>query len=565
VAVRIQSGWRDDGQATFDQHFAGKNALTLSSADSRISGLKIVQEADQVTSLGRCESHLALILEAVSLDKDVLSLASSPPTEEDQDTSSVDFRDGDALMTAVFSKTKADVSDTANNNINFSNHQLAVQVPEKVNLICQLDQGGSIEVDCKIEGDVQLSTTDGDIRVKKLRGHTIDLETHGANATIYASDLLEAENLKINLRGGRFRAKRIHGDTVDIRMNAADDSVQQSPAFATTKAELLDDDDEGSLIDISSMYVSGTGGAQVSLLGPAQPVKRGVRIKSHHGPALVNVSGVAIPSETHSTFNNDDGNHTSSLPLVELGSVNGSCEVSITDVHAPIKHDDWTACQVHYDSISPESVSLISTNCGNIGLTFDRKLEADLRLLSAAVNHHNIEDTAAMLADEEDPQQVKVALENMQIEEKSLSGEGTSSRISIETASFTESQSYSSPDNTLLYKEGWVENKSHEPDSRFEMKTRGVRSVGKINMEGAADQALKNFSSPLSSTEENRQVDSSIGAARPLIVAATTGNIKVETLSWLGAIARRYGIDERGRDLGRQASRRGRQIIPSDK
>jgi len=96
VAVRIQSGWRDDGQATFDQHFAGKNALTLSSADSRISGLKIVQEADQVTSLGRCESHLALILEAVSLDKDVLSLASSPPTEEDQDTSSVDFRDGDA-------------------------------------------------------------------------------------------------------------------------------------------------------------------------------------------------------------------------------------------------------------------------------------------------------------------------------------------------------------------------------------------------------------------------------------------------------------------------------------
>lgn len=42
----------------------------------------------------------------------------------------------------------------------------------------------------------------------------------------------------------------------------------------------------------------------------------------------------------------------------------------------------------------------------------------------------------------------------------------------------------------------------------------------------------------------------------PLLAVATDGRIKLETLSWFGSIARRYGLEEEDatRRVGRQAS-----------
>lgn len=171
-----------------------------------------------------------------------------------------------------------------------------------------------------------------------------------------------------------------------------------------------------------------------------------------------------------------------------------------------------------------------------------------------------------MLADEEDPQQVMLALQSKTAELTTPESLSSLSRISVPNESFTDNQSFASSDGTIEYTDGWIENKSHEPDSRFEMKTSGNKSVGKIRMEGAANQALHHFSTP-SGKPEGAGTDGSVESAhaiRPLIAAATAGKISVETLSWLGAIARRYGLDEKGRDLGRQASRRGRQIMPAD-
>ena len=51
--------------------------------------------------------------------------------------------------------------------------------------------------------------------------------------------------------------------------------------------------------------------------------------------------------------------------------------------------------------------------------------------------------------------------------------------------------------------------------------------------------------------------------ARPLIAIVGSGGVIVETLSWLGNIARRYGLDDnrdKG-DLGRTATRRGRSFL----
>lgn len=568
VVVRIQSGWRDDGHAVLEQSFGKRSDNTAGS----VADLTITQEEDLVTSLGRSAAHLSLLLEPTAKAASSLEalLSSTSPSQIERD-GVYNFQDGDAQMVASFA-----MHEREGNDDNQSTCEVTVQVPEKINLICELDQGGSIHVEGKIEGDVKLKTTQGgDIRVTKLRGHTLDLSASSSGekeALIYASDLLEAENLRITMAGGRFRAKRIHGAAVDIKMTAGE---QQSTSHRESATLLEGDDDEGSLVDISSMYVSGTGGAHVSLEGNLKPTKRAVRIKSHHGPAVVNVSGVAKPTtmeEEQSIVNSNEKkvktSSTSSYPLVDLGSVNGSCEVFIRDVsNSSNEIDNWTACHAHYDSISPDSVSLLSSDCGNIGLTFDRKMEADLRLLSARDHGSaSLEEISAMLADEEDPREVVATLLNKTAASAKPQENPPSSRISILTESFTKSQACVSSDNSIEYIEGWVENKSQEPDSRFEMKTSGNKSVGKIRMEGAANQALHHFSSPSENITNDRDGDSGEPAdpVRALIVAATTGKINVETLSWLGAIARRYGLDEKGRDLGRQASRRGRKIIPAD-
>ena len=100
----------------------------------------------------------------------------------------------------------------------------------------------------------------------------------------------------------------------------------------------------------------------------------------------------------------------------------------------------------------------------------------------------------------------------------------------------------------VQYAQGVACNRSEEPDSRFDVKTRGRQ--GKINVEGAAGQALEGFSGGKASSDEITSDDEK----RPLVAVATNGEISLESLSWLGAIARRYGVSDDRIDLGRQAS-----------
>jgi hypothetical protein len=51
---------------------------------------------------------------------------------------------------------------------------------------------------------------------------------------------------------------------------------------------------------------------------------------------------------------------------------------------------------------------------------------------------------------------------------------------------------------------------------------------------------------------------------RPLIAVASTGRVVLESISWIGSIARNYGVEEERMTLGRQASRKGRPIVVAD-
>lgn len=476
---------------------------------------------------------------------------------------------------------------------------ITIQIPEKTNLVCQL-QSGSITVKNKVEGDVHLSTGHGDIRVQKLRGHTIQLHNHTPttggsfqrrrHAQIHVSQLLEAQSISVSTRG-RFRAKQLHGNSISIavdhRQNVDDaatttshlpnmSEVDTAPEHSNTTD---DSDDEGSLVDISSLFVSGggDGGATVTVHGfgdlvpttsplmstrQQQQQRRAVRIKSNHGAVKVSTTHGACPIEINP--------HTNTVyPLVELGGVNGSCEVSIErTIQCPDRleatGEDWASCLVHVDVLSPDSVSLITADVGNVAVTMDRKAESDVRLVSLLDSDCLIE-TGALLADEEDPLMLSQVLHHLPIslnEQRKVNRKDD--RILIKTTSFTERSNNSICTDHITYKDGWVDNKSDEPDSRFDRKIRGSderRGAGKIRHESAQSQALNSFS-------DQQQVDPSMQKAghddkqRPLLAVAGTGRITLETVSWLGAIARRYGLDSSStdRELGRTASRRGRTM-----
>ena len=400
---------------------------------------------------------------------------------------------------------------------------LTAVIPEKVNISCELLEGGDIIIDKKVEGDAHLMTTNGDIHVNKLRGHEISISAQGSTNTILATDLLEAQNLTIET-GGRVRAKKVHGSQVKIQVNRQD-------AGNTEFVPTNDVDDEGSFVDISSIYVAGNGSADLHVSSVEAPEKSAVRVKSHHGHVAVETT---VPPS-----------RSTDSPSVEFGGVNGSFDIQIHGTSVTPETRSFLAGRIHVDSLSRDSVSVFSADCGNVSLTLDRKAEADLRMLSS--NAITSFDSRGVLLEDEDPTRVEKALRDLDGRSERTREE---SRIRIETNAFTARTNGEVYEN-VDYIDGWVENKSNEPDSRFDLTTKG----GKIQLQGAAEQALQSFSSSDKKSE----------VPRPLVAITTDGDITLESLSWFGAIARRYGLEEEARDdLGRTATRRGRPLVPTE-
>ena len=222
--------------------------------------------------------------------------------------------------------------------------------------------------------------------------------------------------------------------------------------------------------------------------------------------------------------------------------------------------EECVAARVHVDSLTPDSVSFVSAAYGNVELTVDRKVEADLRLVSSPNVSHA--DAEALLVDDEDGVRKECErLDNLSSATAIAENDPTSvmtntdcSRIYVQTNSFAQNHSVTLANGTE-YVEGTVHNRSFEPDSRFDVKTKHIsatgpadinKGVGKVNIMGAAAQALAGFSGKKG------------GEQSPLFAVASSNGIKVETVSWFGAIARRYGMEDRRKDIGRTANREGR-------
>lgn len=488
--VLIRSKWRDDGELR----------LLQSTTTASPVGLKLSQQDDQQTSLGRQESHLLIEL-----------INGGVPTIDTIEYDSETNQEGDAQRDEL---------------------SLTLEIPEKTNIDCNLSRGGSVAIQGKIEGDVRIRVVDGDVTVQKLRGHSIDIQLNGTGNKLYASDLLEAKDLLVRLpSSGRFRAKRIHASSSDIRIKEGENFLIAS----SIEEKLFDPDDAGAVCDVSSYYITGSSTIDVQC-SPGE-TRQAIRIKSNHGHMTARVSS-PMPS-------NVDVNTHDRLPIADIGGVNGSCEVFVDGIGGV--PPDIVSCRVHFDSVASDSVSIIKSNAGSIHMTLDRKVESDLRLLSTSkVDSANID---MLLLDKEDEE-----FDNLVSMLESLDSTSTLSHIDpiqVQTKAFSSFNHRKIWEN-VRFVDGWVENRSEEPDSRFDRKLRGeTGSVGKINSDGAMNQALRNF-----------QGEAKSSFVRPLIICLGSNSILVESLSWLGNVARRYGLDDKREkgDLGRTATRLGRSL-----
>jgi hypothetical protein len=335
-SLKIVSQWRDDGHVDLEQTFRADDI------DRKEVRMIISQQKDQVTSLGRPATHVAIELREENEKVATTVEASSPASPE------FSVGDGEGHGLGVC---------------------LSVLVPEKVNIDVNLERGGHILIPDKIEGDVRLSTSDGAIKVKKLRGHHIHLESMGLDALIYASSVLEAQKLTLST-SGRVRAKQLHAGSMDVRIAHCTASEKDFTA--------LEDDDEVSLIDVSSLFVSGQGGATLAVRSVI-PRRKAVRVKSSHGSLRVLVEQVGQPTEPNPMTGE-------TYPLVELGGVNGSFELS-TEGTTTTDILDWTSCMCHIDSLSPDTVSLLSADVGNVSMTVSPVL---LRNIQPRPSHADI-------------------------------------------------------------------------------------------------------------------------------------------------------------------------------
>lgn len=350
----------------------------FSKAGCAEADVTVSRTENKVTSMGRKESCVLIELgpkEAIQVEKESKQPLSHPRPKDPEDTKRVILDDGsifpdseqwctlpDGFKRIEYNDYITHVTTEVEENIEEPETLIEVDVPEKVNLICDLVNGGSVQINNKIEGDVRISTTDGDVVVQKVRGHVIEIQAGGPGNSIAATDLLEAETLSVNLPNpGRLRAMKIHANFFEAQIGEG--QSQESEHLPT---KLFGDDDTGAVCDISSLYV--TGEALINI-DSSHEKRQTARIKSNHGHVVVEAMG-----SQSSAVNRITGEP---LPTVYMGGVNGSCEIFVRGNASKEKEAKWTSSQVHFDSISPQSVSVVHADVGDVNITVDRKCETE--------------------------------------------------------------------------------------------------------------------------------------------------------------------------------------------
>jgi hypothetical protein len=468
VNIHLQPEWRDDGHITLEQTFR----------DNRVKKL----DWDVRIADGKKEGLTSV---------DVSIQSSSKET-------------GEASLEGAHAEEELEMDEDQQNHIDEVPTFIA-KIPEKCNVNCALSEGGDILVNKKLEGEFgfEFLTSGGDIVLEKIRGDKIQLDSKFQSkdttigGTIHIKKACDAQDLDVVVnKGGRLRAKLL---------NVSDATIEAEDIG--TSFESIDDDDACAIIDLSSVYTAYSGeGAHLEVKKTNDLCEneknldslKKVRVKSSHGHLSVRTSSSFLPQDSPVI-----DEYGQKIALVELGGVNGSFDVSVDKFGGNIISNDTdlsvmpTTASVHVDSLSPGQASIITSDFGSIGISLDRKIESDIRLLSTSLLNNM--DTNSLLSEDENELIQSIADHDDDIEGlmQTLQKDGDNceqiNRISIETEAFAGHRNVDMKHSEYVH--GTIANESQEPDSRFDVKTKGsLSSVGKIRIEDAAGQALQGFS-----------------------------------------------------------------------
>ena len=479
--------------------------------------------------------------------------------------------------------------------------------------------GGNISV-TKLRGhhvtlDTTSTSTKDDNNSNANSKSILDDRGGSCGGVIHIQKAIEAKSVQINTNS-RVRARMLNGSQVSINVvrEEEEDSTSTTSNSITSFTKLDDDDDdEGALIDVGSLYISSGGivggddnearlfvddTKTTNIQDGNESHSRGlVRVKSCHGHVTVH----AKTNYQHKVSNDDVSEEQfASCPLIDIGGVNGSCDItlenSISNTNNSISNtvsNTTMGTRVHFDAMTPESISTITSRgkLGHTSITMDRKLETEVRMLSMAKSEVPLSmpiqfDAHSLTSDDVDEVQSTLRDVSDAIMQQQRQNQGdninnqyevnTQSSIIIETDAYTSDWGVNTLNHTdasgnddqqqltlskgLEYTQGTMTNRSGEPDSRFDIIQQQSSRGGKINIDGAASQALHGFRGKKQQQNDENASDSSSSSAAPLplLAVASDGTITLETLSWFGSIARRYGLEEEkgGQGgVGRQASR----------
>ncbi len=456
--------------------------------------------------------------------------------------------------------------------------QLVAKIPQTMNTItCQLDgKESSIVIEGpKLEGQAFFLKCTGNITVTKLRGHIIDLTTT-TRGIIFIKQLLEAQFVHLlTSYSGRIRALQIHATTIHATVQQYPEQQQNIinniTAGNNDGNQKLDLDDTLARIDIGSLYASSSSSSSpvtnnnnnpadddnkdetgaflcVDVPGGTPDYPRNVRVKSNHGY----ISVYTLLSKTASSANTSNNNNNycqDTSALVELGGINGCCDVIVDKEGGEMKEEQpstermstVTAVKAHFDSVFHNSTSAItSESTGQVHISLVRKLETDVRLFSAPdlspVDFNGLVTWEQNVLDQT-LDQWENDLTAATAGTEDIHTAGSHCRINVNTPYFQEgpnnnknnrNEKKQQYDPLVHSVQGTVCNKN-DPLSRWDIKARG-----KINVESAHGQALNKFGYHGQQSNDHR---------RHLLVVASIGNIHLESLSWGEAIARRYGFE----------------------
>ncbi|GMH68195.1 hypothetical protein TrST_g5424 [Triparma strigata] len=520
VLLTLNPTWRDDGQIEFEQSLSSTcveldvtvTKTSDGTADANTNGSS--NGSVEIRIAPANPNPVSHIKTSQATPHDEFPNQFSPPTgfgnkQDDEQWPSLPYSADSEKSPST------DISSSLPSSSSSPTTLITLSLPQKLHLDAHLPIG-DVNITDKIEGDTSIATERGGISVAKLRGHNITLSADGP---IYSSKLIEAETAVIN-SDTRLRAKLINGKNIEINVDPSRKSTPPSLSHQKTS----DKDDSGSLVDIGSLYTNDNSvPASITVFRPpsyVSPVSN-VKVKGNHGNLHVKTNAVNLKN-AKDTYGN-------TVPTVELGGVNGACEVYIT---GSVNSDILTA-RVHFDSVFKDSWSVVESEGGDIDITVDRKLHAEVKLMSFLDKFG--EDQSSMLSG---------WTELPGGEAKEGGGDGDHFRIKKLTDATENVKTSMNEEYDLFQCE--VLNVTEEPDSRFEAKTGNMkRGAGKVDIEGAKEFALKGFGGG-GEEEDGEGLGGEGGedAELPMISVGTgrSGAITLETLSWMDSIQRRFGM-----------------------